>query len=477
MAKQRILLVDDEPRVTRLMRMHLESTGAYEVKEENSGSRALAAARQFRPDFILLDVVMPDMDGGEIAGAIAADESLKNIPLVFLTATVSKEEQGIIAGYPFLAKPASGAQIIECIQQYLGPMPGPGSQPDVAASAGAPPPDWNIQRFYGATLVAVALAGVGYLAYWAFTRSQQSQQATIRELQDTKKEISSLRSSTSEAVRMQQRTIDEQQKSMADDTLTLNKMKAIENRLEETLQAVEETKISILRSAGVSPALLTSIAPSVVKLYCLSNSYSDNVQKGSGFLYRGSRNNPRLPLYYVQTNLHVIKMEDRADADCRILVYPDYTDSSTYLLFKSRGYQSYGDTIDIAYLDPRIVNDLKAGTGNDLMVYARDETVAPACDPTNIGDHLSIFGYPGVGGETLTVTEGIVSGFEIEERKRYVKTSAKIDHGNSGGVAIKDSGCVVGIPTWSRSGKVESIGRILDLNYLRNETLKYVTLR
>ena len=63
-------------------------------------------------------------------------------------------------------------------------------------------------------------------------------------------------------------------------------------------------------------------------------------------------------------------------------------------------------------------------------------------------------------------------GFEFDSGSRYIKTSAKIEHGSSGGVAIKDSGCVVGIPTFVEQGSVESIGRILDLHYLFNVILK-----
>ena len=452
--------------------MHLEKTGAYEVREENKGSMALTATRQFKPDLILLDVVMPDMGGDEIAAQIAEDPQLRNTPIVFLTATVEKGEEGVIAGYPFLAKPTTGEQVIDCIQQHLGPIP---AEP---SPQGSPTVDSKGPRPYVAAIVAIALVGVGYFAYLLYSQSEQSQEQIKRELQETKKELSALQTSATEAIRMQQKTIDRQKKkAFEEENLAIRKMNAIEDRLEETLQAMEETTASALNSTGISTSLLNSIAPSVVKLYCLTNSHSDTVQKGTGFLYRAADHNTQLPLYYVQTNLHVVTMEDRTKSDCRILVYPDYTDSKSYMLYKSQGYQSFGEEVDIAFLEPVIVNDLKGGTKNDLIFHARDESEAPICDSVHIGDHLSILGYPGVGGETLTVTEGIVSGFERDGRNQYVKTSAKTDRGNSGGVAIKDSGCVVGIPTWSHRGKIESIGRILDLNYLRRETLKYVTLR
>lgn len=76
----------------------------------------------------------------------------------------------------------------------------------------------------------------------------------------------------------------------------------------------------------------------------------------------------------------------------------------------------------------------------------------------HIGDAINIIGYPSTGGSTITVTEGTVSGFE----DLYIKTSAKIEHGNSGGLAVHESGCVLGMPVGVVSGELESLGRIID---------------
>ena len=80
MSKKKILVVDDEASLTRMLRRNLEATGNYEVKEENSGTQAYDSAKQFQPDMILLDVMMPDMDGGTVAAQIQDDENLKHIP-------------------------------------------------------------------------------------------------------------------------------------------------------------------------------------------------------------------------------------------------------------------------------------------------------------------------------------------------------------------------------------------------------------
>src|SRR5712664_1679587 len=95
MEKKRVLIIDDEPSFTRMVRLNLEKTGQFEVREENKATSALAAAREFKPDLILLDVIMPSMDGGDVASQIQNDRILKGTPIVFLTATVSNREAGV----------------------------------------------------------------------------------------------------------------------------------------------------------------------------------------------------------------------------------------------------------------------------------------------------------------------------------------------------------------------------------------------
>lgn len=123
MEKRRILIVDDEAGVTRMLKLYLEATQAYEVRTENHGSRAVAAAREFRPHLVLLDVVMPDMDGATVAAEIGADAGLKNTPVVFLTALVTGKEVGSagrnIGGRPFIAKPVDPERIIELIEKHV----------------------------------------------------------------------------------------------------------------------------------------------------------------------------------------------------------------------------------------------------------------------------------------------------------------------------------------------------------------------
>ena len=123
-SKQRILVVDDEVSFTRLLKLNLEQTGGYEVLVENSAVEALAAARRFKPDLVLLDVMMPEMDGGSLAAQLRSSAALENVPIVFLTAAVKKEEvesrRGQIGGFPFLAKPVDLAELVEFLREFLG---------------------------------------------------------------------------------------------------------------------------------------------------------------------------------------------------------------------------------------------------------------------------------------------------------------------------------------------------------------------
>ena len=124
MEKRRVLIIDDEPGFTRLLKIALEKSGHYDVREENDAEQAWLSARAFNPDIIFLDIVMPRKDGGEVAQQIRSDPSLASVPIVFLTAIVSEQETTRpLGGFPFLAKPVSLAAISQCIQLYCASEP------------------------------------------------------------------------------------------------------------------------------------------------------------------------------------------------------------------------------------------------------------------------------------------------------------------------------------------------------------------
>lgn len=122
--KKRILLVDDLASDTRLLKTYLERNNHYLVREENDATAALRAAEEFQPHLILLDVLMPEMNGGVLAACFQASPRLKTVPIVFLTATLTKEEVNLCGGkiglYPFLAKPIVLTEVAACLKQHLG---------------------------------------------------------------------------------------------------------------------------------------------------------------------------------------------------------------------------------------------------------------------------------------------------------------------------------------------------------------------
>jgi len=120
--RRRILIVDNDPNTTHLVKVLLERTGHYRVLEENDATKAHQSALNFRPDPILLDVVMRETDEGEVAARVEADSELHNTPILFLTALVTRAEakSGLnIQGHPFLAKPVSIPELINAIEQHL----------------------------------------------------------------------------------------------------------------------------------------------------------------------------------------------------------------------------------------------------------------------------------------------------------------------------------------------------------------------
>lgn len=123
MKKSRILIVDDEPNLSDLVRLVLEKTERFEVRVENRSAQALVTARDFRPDMVLLDVDMPGKDGGEVAREIRSEPSLRGTPIVFLTSLISRTEtDGQVTergGMHFLSKPVKSAVLTETVDRML----------------------------------------------------------------------------------------------------------------------------------------------------------------------------------------------------------------------------------------------------------------------------------------------------------------------------------------------------------------------
>jgi CheY-like chemotaxis protein len=121
--ERRILIVDDERDSTHLVKVLLEKMGGYCVLEENDAAKAHQSARDFRPDLILLDIMMPQRDGGDVAAEIEADPGMQRTPIIFLTALVTKAEAAKpdfhIQGHPVVAKPVNISELIKRIEENL----------------------------------------------------------------------------------------------------------------------------------------------------------------------------------------------------------------------------------------------------------------------------------------------------------------------------------------------------------------------
>jgi len=123
LGKKRILVVDDLASDTRLLKQQLEQSRKFEVREENDPMAAVATAEEFAPDVIVLDIMMPTMDGRHLAACLAVSPKLKGVPILFLTARISRQEVdaigGQLGGFPFLAKPVPILELIACIQRLV----------------------------------------------------------------------------------------------------------------------------------------------------------------------------------------------------------------------------------------------------------------------------------------------------------------------------------------------------------------------
>jgi len=122
MCKKRILVVDDEPDMRKLVETRLRGSG-YDVISANDGEEGLAKAKQLKPDLILLDIMMPKMEGTAMAETLKQEEITRNIPIIFLTSLVRKEEEKEIANmmgeYFFMAKPFDWQKLLSMIEKVI----------------------------------------------------------------------------------------------------------------------------------------------------------------------------------------------------------------------------------------------------------------------------------------------------------------------------------------------------------------------
>jgi S1-C subfamily serine protease len=228
---------------------------------------------------------------------------------------------------------------------------------------------------------------------------------------------------------------------------------------------------------------ISKIIPTVVKLKCYTSGEDTPFTEGSGFSSVDSSGSPS-----IFTNAHVVRDDNSVLLDYCLVYFPKTDGSSTYdsvylasvispydlTLVTMSEENVYG--VDFAILK---ITDFLEKAASPSAEFTKFTGTLPdalaisskSCDyegEISIGQRIYVLGYPTIGGENVTVTEGIISGFE-GQLNQFIKTSAKLSFGSSGGLAITyDKGCLVGIPTLVSSDSVENIGQVLSFSFIKN---------
>jgi DNA-binding response OmpR family regulator len=117
-SRERVLVIEDDPAYARVVRLNLEASG-YRVAHASSGSAGLALLAEFRPDLVILDAMLPDMDGLEVCRRVRQESEL---PIIMLTARASEQHkvQGLLTGADdYVTKPFSAAELLARIVSVL----------------------------------------------------------------------------------------------------------------------------------------------------------------------------------------------------------------------------------------------------------------------------------------------------------------------------------------------------------------------
>jgi two-component system alkaline phosphatase synthesis response regulator PhoP len=126
MVPHTVLIVDDEEEILTLLDIELSSEG-YRVIKARSGTDAFKKAKDFLPQLVVLDILMPDLDGGQVLKLLKSTALTQNIPVIFLTAVLTKEEErtkhiGVTVDstlYPAMAKPFNVQELLKEIGKIV----------------------------------------------------------------------------------------------------------------------------------------------------------------------------------------------------------------------------------------------------------------------------------------------------------------------------------------------------------------------
>lgn len=117
----RILIADDEPNIVLALELLMKREG-YETLSVDNGQKALEAVKEFRPDLVILDIMMPRMDGYEVCQLIRADTSVRDVCIIMLTAKgreVEKEKGMALGADLYITKPFSTREVMMKVRELL----------------------------------------------------------------------------------------------------------------------------------------------------------------------------------------------------------------------------------------------------------------------------------------------------------------------------------------------------------------------
>ncbi len=119
---KKVLIVDDEEDALQMLGKRLTTEG-YSVITATNGKDAIALAKSQHPDIIILDIIMPEMEGGQVAAELKEHPLTRSIPLILLTAMLSKEEEekygSMVGGHIALAKPLDAEKLLDQMKKLL----------------------------------------------------------------------------------------------------------------------------------------------------------------------------------------------------------------------------------------------------------------------------------------------------------------------------------------------------------------------
>ncbi len=121
MRYKKILIVDDDSLNLKMLR-NIFSSNEYHVLQASGGYEAVNIAKNDHPNLIILDIVMPDMDGGEVASILKNDPSTQNIPIIFLSSLIKKEEEQYSStqeGVYIMAKPFDRDALLDIVKERI----------------------------------------------------------------------------------------------------------------------------------------------------------------------------------------------------------------------------------------------------------------------------------------------------------------------------------------------------------------------